>query len=213
MAKKKLAKSAASFTWVDRPHPTDAKMVYKEVLWPAPKPPSLPNFPPPASTFPPTLPVAKPIQERPVTKVITILPKVLIDPTSGRGNAPINVDGFRMMNIYVISDPVNSTADRAFMLDVAFAPYVTQGQYGLILHGATSNVFNFDSLSYSAGYEAKHYRLRTADRDINNQLPQAGGYDLAHCMRVPVLGPYVRVIASNLGNVARNVEVVAYLVS
>lgn len=30
MAKKKLAKPVASFTWVDRPHPTEAKMGYKK---------------------------------------------------------------------------------------------------------------------------------------------------------------------------------------
>ncbi|HMO49820.1 MAG TPA: hypothetical protein PKE26_02020 [Kiritimatiellia bacterium] len=212
MAKKKLAKSNASYTWVDRPHPTGDKIAYKEISWPKPIPPGLPEFPIPTPTFPPTLPNLKPVREQPVTKFVTIIPKVLIDPMSGRGHA-ISVDGFRMINIYVISDPVNSTYDRAFMMDVYFAPYATQGQYGPIFHGLTSNVYNFDSQSYPSGFEAKHYRLRTSDRDVNNQLPQAGGFDLAHCMRVPVIGPYVRVIASNLGNASRSVEVVAYLVS
>lgn len=213
MAKKKTAKAAASFTWVDRPHPTGEKMAYKEVIWPIPKPPGLPTFPPPSSTFPPTLPVTKPIQERPVTKVITVLPRVSLPPSNGRGNAALNIDGFRMINLFVTSDPVMSTGDRGFSLTIGFAPTtVTDASGWTNLSCDGEDFLNFDTQGVSTGYEAKYYRLMVSDRNVNDTV-KAGGRDLTYIVRVPVLGPFIRVIASNRGNVTRSVEVVAYLVS
>ncbi len=215
MAKNTAKLSAVGPVWVSRPHPSGAKIDYKEVTWPLPKPPTkptLPTFPPPTSTVPPTLPVLKPVQERPVTKVVTVIPTVLLQPASGRGNSALNVDGYRMINLFVKSDPVLSAADRGISLDIAFAPAtVTTGTWtDLSCDGEC--LFNFDSLGTAAGYEAKYYRLTVSDRNVNDTV-KAGGRDLSYIVRIPVLGPFLRVSATNRGSTARNVEVTAYLVS
>jgi hypothetical protein len=206
-AKQKLANDPV---WISRPNPLGLKDDYREVVWPLPKP-GLPTLPPPSSTLP-TLPVTKPVQERPVTKVLTVIPKVLIPPSNGRGNSPLNIDGYRMVNLFAISDPVLSTADRVFSLEVSFAPYTVEMPYGTDMGCEGTNVYNFDSLGYTQGWDARHYRLTLSDQDVNNTV-KAGGRDLTHILRVPVLGPFMRVIVINRGTVARNVEVVAYLIS
>jgi hypothetical protein len=215
MAAKKTKFTAAEPVWIARPHPSGGKLDYKEVTWPLPKPPThptLPTFPPPTSSVPTTLPVTKPVQERPVTKVVTVLPQVSLPPSSGRGNAALNVDGYRMINLFVKSDPVLSTADRGISLDIAFAPTTVMTGTWTNLGCDGECLFNFDSLGTSAGYEAKYYRLTVSDRNVNDTV-KAGGRDLSYIVRVPVLGPFLRVIASNRGNTPRNVEVIAYLVS
>lgn len=215
MAAKKTKSVVAGPIWTTRPHPSGEKLDYKEVTWPLPKPPikpTLPTLPPPSSTLPPTLPVQKPVQERPVTKVVTVIPTVQLPPSSGRGNPALNVDGYRMINLFVKSDPVLSGADRGISLDIAFAPgTVTSGTWtDLSCDGEC--LFNFDSLGTASGYEAKYYRLSVSDRNVNDTV-KAGGRDLTYVVRVPILGPFIRVIATNRGSTPRNVEVTAYLVS
>ena len=215
MAAKKTKVSVAGPVWTTRPHPSGEKIDYKEVTWPVPKPPTkptLPTLPPPSSTLPPTLPVTKPVQERPVTKVVTVIPTVQLQPSSGRGNSALNVDGYRMINLFVKSDPVLSTEDRGISLDIAFAPgTVTTGTWtDLSCDGEC--LFNFDTQGTTSGFEAKYYRLAVSDRDVNDRV-KAGGRDLSYVVRVPVLGPFIRVSATNRGSTPRNVEVVAYLVS
>lgn len=206
-AKKKTAKSLVP-QWVEKPHPLGLSFPYAEVKWP----PTLPNPTPTVPVLPgPTLPLPGSGCDKPCTKVLTLLPNVLVQPGHGRGSTPIKVDGYRVMNLYVISDPDNSSESRAFTLDVSFAPIGTPNEYGLALRGETSSVYNYDSLGNATGTEALHYKLQTSDRGANGMLPHAGGLDLAHILRVPVIGPYARVIALNRGTVAKNVEVVAYL--
>lgn len=216
MAKKKTVTKAMEPLWVTRTHPAGENIDYKEVTWPLPKPPAkptLPTLPPPTSTFPPTLPELKPVQERPVTKVITILPKVALPPNAGRGNAALNIDGYRMVNLFVKADPVLSTGDRGFSVDIAFAPTtVTDASGWTNLSCDGEALFNFDSLGTATGYEAKYYRLTVSDRNVNDTV-KAGGRDLTYIVRIPVLGPFIRVIASNRGNTTRNVEVLAYLMT
>ena len=54
--------------------------------------------------------------DRPCTKVTTLLGKQLIQGRTGIGGAMTNVNGFRWLNAYVISDPLNSTSQRGFSL-------------------------------------------------------------------------------------------------
>ncbi|HMP75946.1 MAG TPA: hypothetical protein PKE12_06595 [Kiritimatiellia bacterium] len=204
---RKSAVKTTPFKLVEKPHPLGEKTPYLEVQWP-----ELPNPPTPTLPLPtPFPPIPKPSCDRPCTAIVQMLPKTLLNPGSGFGQAPVKVDGYRFANLYVISDPVNSSNDRGFTLEVSFAcfPFV----YGEGVRGETNHMFNFDALGYASGYEAKIMRIKTSDQGVTNQLPRYGGRDLTHILRIPILGPYMRAIASNVGQIARNVEVVAYLMT
>jgi len=55
------------------------------------------------------LPVLDPTCDKACTKIISLLPRTNVPPHSGVGYQMINVDGYRMINAYVISDRLNST--------------------------------------------------------------------------------------------------------
>jgi hypothetical protein len=52
----------------------------------------------------------------------------------------INIDGYRMINAYVISDPLSSTNQRGFTLELSFA--LNDFVYGVGVVGETSYFFN-----------------------------------------------------------------------
>lgn len=211
MAKKTAVRKAEAFTWVKRPHPLGLKLAYEEAVGPLPKPGQI-TLPPPSSSIPPTLPVVKPVQERPVTQVVTIIPKVTLPPSSGRGNAALNIDGYRMINLFVVADAVLSTAERGIAVDIAFAPATTVENGWTNLSCDGTDLYNFDSLGLSAGDEARYFRLAVSDRNVNDRV-KAGGRDLTYIVRVPVLGPFIRVSVTNRDTTPRTAEVTAYLVS
>ena len=121
----------------------------------------------------------------------------------------MNIDGFRIINAYVISDPLNSSTQRGFTLELSFAvnPFV----YGVGVIGETSYFFNFDG--YFDPGQPNHGTIRgeTSDLATTGGLPWIGGTDLTHILRAPVMGPYVRASVFNEDNTARQVEVKAYL--
>ena len=146
---------------------------------------------------------------KPCTKVVTLLPMTNVDGASGVGYQMINIDGFRWINAYIISDPLNSSTQRGFSLELSFSlnPFVL----GVGVVGESSYFFNFDNY-YDPGTEShKTIRCETNDRASTGGLPWIGGVDLTHILRIPVMGPYVRATAFNEDRTARNVEVKAYL--
>ena len=149
--------------------------------------------------------------EKPCTKVITLLPKTNIAPHTGVGYQMINIDGFRWINAFVISDPLNSTSQRGFTLELSFSlnPFV----YGVGVVGESSYFFNFDGFYDPGTSSHRTIRCETSDLTSTGGLPWIGGVDLAHILRVPVLGPYVRASAFNENGTARNAEVKAYLLT
>jgi hypothetical protein len=52
--------------------------------------------------------------------------------------------------------------------------------------------------------------LRTSDLMSTGGLPWIGGQNLAHILRVPVMGPYVRASVFNKDSQKRSARVVAY---
>lgn len=147
--------------------------------------------------------------ERPCTQVITLLPKTNVPGQSGIGYQMINVDGFRWISAYVISDRLTSSRQRGFTLELSFSlnPFV----YGVGVVGESSFFFNFDS--YFDPGAASHGTIRCETNDLTSTggLPRIGGVDLTHILRVPVMGPYVRASAFNEDGAAHNVEVKAYM--
>jgi hypothetical protein len=147
--------------------------------------------------------------ERPCTKVITLLPRTNVGVHIGIGYQMVNIDGFRWINAYVISDRLTSTSQRGFTLELSFSldPFV----YGVGVVGESSYFFNFDSYFDPGAPSHKTIRCETSDLTSTGGLPRIGGVDLTHILRVPVLGPYVRASAFNEDGAAHNVEVRAYL--
>ena len=143
------------------------------------------------------------------TTVMTLLPKMTIPGHEGRGYYMINIDGYRTINAYVISTALNSTAQRGFSLELSFSlnPFVS----GVGVVGETINFFNFDG--YYDPSSLSHRTVTCATSDLNSlgSVPWIGGVDLAHILRVSVMGPYVRASAFNEDSTAREVEVRAYL--
>ncbi|HLW53497.1 MAG TPA: hypothetical protein VKW06_11695 [Candidatus Angelobacter sp.] len=143
------------------------------------------------------------------TQVMTLLPKTNIQGQSGVGYFMINIDGFRYINAYVISDALNSSLQRGFSLELSFSvnPFVL----GVGVVGESSFFFNFDSYYDPSTYKHGTIYCQTNDLTSLGGLPQIGGVDLTHIQRVPVLGPYVRASVFNEDVRAQNAQVVAYL--
>ena len=55
------------------------------------------------------------------SKKIELLPPTTVDAHSGLGYYMINVDGFRYLNAYIISDPLSSSTMRGFTLEISFS--------------------------------------------------------------------------------------------
>jgi hypothetical protein len=146
---------------------------------------------------------------RPCTKIITLLPKTLVNGHSGVGFQMINVDGFRYLNAHVVSDALNSTTQRGFTLELSFSlnPFVLN--VGVV--GESNFFFSFEGGFLAAAGAQRLGRCQTSDLTIGGGLPRIGGVDMSHILRVPVLGPYVRASIFNEDNVARSGEVRAYL--
>lgn len=143
------------------------------------------------------------------TKIITLLPKMSIQPHWGFGYYVINVDGYRYINAYIISDALSSSNQRGFELEISFA--LNDFVIGVGVKGETRCFFNFDNY-YNITEPAKRTIIcATSDLTSLGGVPQIGGVDLTHILRVPVMGPYVRASAFNVGETERSVEVKAYL--
>ena len=151
-------------------------------------------------------PVFKGAGDNASTNIIQLLSKRNVAGHTGVGSALVNIDGYRMINAYVISDPLNSTTQRGFSLELSFslAPFV----YGTGVVGETSFFFNFDS--YFDGANVEHRPLQSQISD-HAMIQRIGGVDKTNILRIPVLGPYVRASVFNEDGTARNVEVKAYL--
>jgi hypothetical protein len=147
--------------------------------------------------------------ERPCTKILTLLPKTNVPGHSGVGYQMINIDGYRTINAYVIADPLNSSNQRGFTLELSFSlnPFV----YGVGVVGETSFFFNFDNYFEPGTLTHRTARCETGDLTTVGGLPWIGGIDQAHILRSPVMGPYVRASVFNEDGQSRNVEVRAYL--
>jgi hypothetical protein len=143
------------------------------------------------------------------TKTITLLPKVNISGHTGLGFPMVNVNGFRWINAYVISDPLTSSAQRGFSLELSFslAPFVL----GVGVVGETSFFFDFDDYFDPGTFSHRTIRCETSDLTTVGGVPQLGGVDLTHILRAPVMGPFVRASAFNEDDKAHNVQVLAYL--
>lgn len=156
-----------------------------------------------------TKPIFPKTCERPCTKVITLFPEDTVNGHCGKGYHMINIDGYRIINAYVISDALNSTTQRGFTLELSFS--LNDFVYGVGVIGETSHFFNFDSYFNPGNSSHRTLRCETNDLTTTGGLPWIGGTDLTHILRVPVMGPYVRASAFNEGNTPRKVEVKAYL--
>lgn len=147
--------------------------------------------------------------DRPCTKVTTLFPRDSVDGHSGKGYHVINIDGYRTVNAYVIADPLTSTTQRGFTLELSFS--LNDFEYGVGVIGETSHFFNFDSYFDPGQSGHRTIRCETSDLSTTGALPWIGGTDLTHILRIPVMGPYVRASVFNEDSVARSVEVKAYL--
>jgi len=154
-------------------------------------------------------PIFPKLCERPCTSIITLFPKDTVEGHTGKGYHMINISGYRMINAYVISDPLNSTNQRGFTLELSFA--LNDFVYGVGVVGETSYFFNFDSYFDPGTLSHKLQRCETNDLTTAGGLPLIGGIDLTHILRVPVMGPYVRASVFNEDGTARKAEVKAYL--
>ena len=143
------------------------------------------------------------------TKVLTLFPEDSVNGHSGKGYHMINIDGFRTINAYVISDALNSTSQRGFTLELSFS--LNDFVYGQGVIGETSHFFNFDSYFDPGNIDHRTLRCETSDLSTVGGLPWIGGTDLTHILRVPVMGPYVRASVFNEDGTTRKVEVKAYL--
>lgn len=146
---------------------------------------------------------------KPCTKIITLFPQQTITGHTGRGYHMINIDGYRIINAYVISDALNSTTQRGFTLELSFS--LNDFVYGVGVLGETAYFFNFDNYFDPGNLYHGTIRCGTNDRTSTGGLPWIGGTDLTHILRVPVLGPYVRASVFNEDSTARKAEVKAYL--
>jgi hypothetical protein len=143
------------------------------------------------------------------TKLVTLLPKVKIDARTGLGFPMVNVDGFRTINAFVISDPILSSLQRGFTLELSFAPKPFVLGVGVV--GETSFYFNAETYFDPGTLTHGLHRCESSDFTTVGGLPKLGGVDLTHVLRSPVLGPFVRASAFNEDNVAHSVQVIAYL--
>jgi hypothetical protein len=154
-------------------------------------------------------PVFPKLCERPCTTVMTLFPKDTVNGRTGKGYHMINVDGYRIINAYVISDALNSTLQRGFTLELSFS--LNDFVYGVGVIGETSYFYNFESYFNPGTLSQRTLRCETNDLTTTGGLPWIGGTDLTHILRVPVMGPYVRASVFNEDVTARQVEVKAYL--
>lgn len=149
------------------------------------------------------------ICERPCTTIMTLFPQDTIQGHTGKGYHMINVDGYRVINAYVISDPLNITNQRGFTLELSFSLNDFVSGVGVI--GETSYFFNFENYFDPGSTSHKLQRCETNDLTTIGGLPWIGGTDLTHILRVPVMGPYVRASVFNEDGTSRKAEVKAYL--
>lgn len=147
--------------------------------------------------------------DRPCTKTLTLFPEDTVNGHTGKGYHMINIDGYRMINAYVVSDALNSTTQRGFTLELSFSLNDFVPGQGVL--GETSHFFNFDSYFDPGNSYHNTIRCETNDLSTTGGLPWIGGTDLTHILRVPVMGPYVRASVFNEDGTARKVEVRAYL--
>ena len=154
-------------------------------------------------------PVFPKLCERPCTTVITLFPKDTVNGHVGKGYHMINVDGYRIINAYVISDALSSTLERGFTLELSFS--LNDFVHGVGVIGETSLFYNFESYFNPGTLSQRTVRCETNDLTTTGYPPWIGGTDLTHILRVPVMGPYVRASVFNEDTTARQVEVKAYL--
>ena len=143
------------------------------------------------------------------TSVTTLISKRVVPPHSGIGTPPVNIDGYRKLSAYLISDSLNSTTMRGFSLRLSFSLYPFAAGVGVV--GAADCFFNFDTECESGVEQQRLNVLGTSDLKSNNGLPRLGGRDLAHILHTPVMGPYVSAMIMNEDSVARSAEVLLYL--
>jgi hypothetical protein len=143
------------------------------------------------------------------TKVQTLLPKTNVNGQTGIGYQMVNIDGFRVINAFVISAALNSTLQRGFTLELSFA--LNDFIPGVGVVGETSFFFNCEAYYDPSSLSHKTVKCETNDLASTGGLPWIGGVDLTHVLRVPVLGPFVRASVFNEDKTAREVEVRAYL--
>lgn len=143
------------------------------------------------------------------TKTITLLPETSIGGHSGVGYQMINIDGYRTINAYVISDSLNSSTQRGFTLELSFSLYPFVENVGVV--GETSFFFNFDNYFETGTLTHRLAHCETSDLSTVGALPWIGGVDLTHILRAPVMGPYVRASVFNEDTTTRSAQVVAYL--
>ena len=154
-------------------------------------------------------PIFPKICDRPCTKVMTLFPKDTVNGHTGEGYHMINVDGYRTINAYVISDALNSTLQRGFTLELSFS--LNDFEFGVGVIGETSYFYNFENYFNPGTSSQGTLRCETNDLTTTGSLPWIGGTDLTHILRVPVMGPYVRASVFNEDDNARQAEVKAYL--
>jgi hypothetical protein len=121
------------------------------------------------------------------TASITLVPQTKINPHTGIGFSPVNVDGFRWLNAYITSDSLHSTSQRGFTLELFFSlnPFVG----GVGVRSQASTFFNMES--FYDGVAGPHQTQYTSLSDLtrNGGTPYLGGVDLTQVLRVPVIGP------------------------
>ncbi|MEO8017690.1 MAG: hypothetical protein ABI769_07740 [Pseudomonadota bacterium] len=154
-------------------------------------------------------PILLPTCDKACTAIKMLLSKRVVPAHGGVGSAPLNVDGYRKLSAYVISDPLSSNTMRGFSLRLSFSLYPFVQGTGVV--GQADCFFNFDT-DCAPGVDAQKLNvLGTSDQKSSGGLPRYGGRDLAHILHTPVLGPYVSATAMNEDSVERSVEVQIYL--
>ena len=145
------------------------------------------------------------------SKTITLLPKFNIQGGHGVGYYQVNVDGYRYINAYIISTALDSPSERGFSLELEFSLDPAVPGVGIV--GLTSYFFNFDNYyDTTVDLEKKIINCATSDLQASGfHNPTGFGLDLAHILRVPVMGPYVYASAFNNDSNSHDVEVRAYL--
>ena len=154
-------------------------------------------------------PIFLPTCDRACTAIKTLISKRTVPARSGIGTPPVNIDGYRKLSAYVISDPLSSSTMRGFSLRLSFSLGPFEPGVGVV--GAADCFFSFDTECESGVEQQRLNVLKTSDLKTNNGLPRLGGRDLAHILHSPVMGPYLSALLMNEDGVERSAEVRVYL--
>jgi hypothetical protein len=140
---------------------------------------------------------------------IELFPSIQVEADTAYGYWIINVDGYRYLNCYLISDALLSSGQRGFSLQISFALEPTS--IGYPAYGKTNYYFNMEEYYDTTSLEHKLITIETSDLlSATGDLPYIGRTNLVHMLRTPMMGPYVRARVLNRDIQPHFARVVAY---